>query len=105
MSESSILLDRMPPVLRERLQIMQSQPGERFGNIQIKTAAAGKILIDLKKITRLKTESQLTVMLADGTVLTGTLTATAPDRASVVSDQGQSSAPFALPDVRFIKSW
>ena len=72
------------------------------GKIQLKTAAAGRILIDLKKITRLKTESRLTVVLADGTVLTGTLTATAPDQASVVSDQGQASAPFALPDVRFI---
>ncbi len=72
------------------------------GKIQLKTAAAGKILIDLKKVTRLKTEARLTVVLADGTVLTGTLTATAPDRASVVSDQGQASAPFALPDVRSI---
>ena len=74
------------------------------GKIQLKTAAAGTVLIDLKKVARLKTESKLTVVLADGTVLIGTLTATAPDRANVVSGPGpgQSSAPFALPDVRFI---
>lgn len=75
--------------------------GEK-NKIVVKTAYAGKIAINLATVAKIRTDSTLTVTLANGDELTGRLEAASPREARVISGPATASQPFALADIRAI---
>lgn len=70
------------------------------GKLELETDFAGKLMIDWGQVARISTEQSLTVVLTDGSRLTGTLRpSTAAERMELSTDPVADPAPIAYADV------